>query len=241
MSRPAVGICAALDRAVRGPWDEEVAFVQRTYVAAVQRAGAIALLLPPDKTAASDPRDWLDRLDAVLFAGGADIDPGSYGAERVPEMAATWPERDRFELALARGALEGEMPVLGVCRGMQLLNTARGGTLVQHLPDVVGHEHHRTKPGFFGEHEVRLEAASLAARAVGAERTSVKSHHHQGVDRLGDGVVASGWAVEDGVIEAIELPEREGYALGVLWHPEEDRESRVIGSVVAAARAEVAA
>jgi putative glutamine amidotransferase len=241
LSRAAVGICAALDRVRRGPWDEHVAFIQRTYVHAVQRAGAIALVLPPDEAAAENASDWLERFDALLLAGGADIDPDTYGAERAPETVGTWPERDRFEVALAGAALEREMPVLGICRGMELLNVARGGTLVQHLPDIVGHERHRTKPGIFDEHAVRLEPGSLAARAAGGELNSVKSHHHQGVDRLGDGLVATGWAVDDEVIEAIEMPGRDGFALGVLWHPEEDGESRVIESLVEAARDEVAA
>jgi putative glutamine amidotransferase len=238
---PAVGICAAIDRVVRGPWDEVVVFTQRTYVDAVQRAGALALVLPPDEAAGADPDPWLDRLDGLILAGGADVDPASYGAEAASETTGTWPERDRFELGLARGALERRMPVLGICRGMETLNVTRGGTLVQHLPDVVGHDRHRAQLGSFGEHEVRLEPGSVAARAAGADHLTVKSHHHQGIDRLGDGLVATGWSVPDDVVEAIELPESEAYVLGVLWHPEEDGESRVIESLVEAARAGVAA
>ena len=113
------------------------------------------------------------------------------------------------------------MPVLGICRGMQLLNVACGGTLVQHLPDLLGHDDHRHTPGAFGDHEVRLQEGTLAARAVGGERSAVKSHHHQGVDELGEGLVAVGWSDADDTIEAIELPGKT-YALGVLWHPEED-------------------
>lgn len=241
MSAPAVGICAAIARVVRGPWDEEVGFIQRTYVDAVQRAGAIALVLPPDETAAVSADEWLDRVDALLLAGGADIDPDSYAAARAPQTVGTSPERDRFELALSRRALERELPILGICRGMELLNVACGGTLVQHLPHLTGHEGHRTRPGVFDEHEVRLERGSLAARAAGGERTSVKSHHHQGTERLGDGLVATGWAIDDAIVEAIEIPGRHAYALGVLWHPEEDGESRVIASLVDAARTGVAA
>jgi putative glutamine amidotransferase len=236
LSAPAVGICAAIDRVVRGPWDEDVAFIQRTYVAAVARAGGLVLVLPPtDDEPAVDP--LLDRIDALLLAGGADIDPATYGATADPHTTGTWPERDRFEVALARGALEREMPVLGVCRGMQLLNVARGGTLLQHLPDVLGHDQHRTTPGVFGDHEVRLASGSLAARAAGAERTTVKSHHHQGIDRLGEGLVATGWSEPGDVIEAIELPDHPSYVLGVLWHPEEDGESAVIESLVEDVRA----
>jgi putative glutamine amidotransferase len=236
MSPPVIGICAVLERARWGPWDQEVAMVPRTYVKAVQTAGPIAVLLPPDRAAEDDPASFLRQIDALLLAGGYDIDPGSYGAEPHAEVTSTWPDRDRFELALCRAALDRGMPVLGVCRGMQLLNVARGGTLIQHLPDVVGSDLHCHTPGAFGDHEVRLEPDSLAARAVGAERTIVKSHHHQGVDRLGDGLIASGWSVPDDVVEAIEL-DGPGFGLGVLWHPEEDERSRVIGAMVEATQA----
>jgi putative glutamine amidotransferase len=126
------------------------------------------------------------------------------------------------------------MPVLGICRGMQMLNVAVGGGIEQHLPDVVGHENHRHTLGTFADHDVRLEPGSLAARVVGREREPVKSHHHQALSGLNDGLVASGWAVEDGVVEAIEHPERQ-FALGVLWHPEEDETSRVMQALVEAA------
>ena len=130
--------------------------------------------------------------------------------------------------------------MLGICRGMELLNVALGGTLIQHLPDVTGDERHLHTPGAFSDHDVRLEPGSLAARAVGAERTSVKSHHHQAAAELGEGLQPSGWSEPDRLVEAIELPERR-FALGVLWHVEEDERSRVIGSFVEAARAKVAA
>jgi len=233
----AIGICAAVERVRREPWDEVVTMVQRTYPAAIQRAGALALILPPDPTADQEPDRLLDRVDGLLLAGGADVDPASYGAMSHPETGITWPERDRFEIALARRAVERELPVLGACRGMQILNVALGGTLHQHLPEV-GTDVHRHTPGVFGDHEVRLEPGSLAARAAGAERSLVKSHHHQGIADLGDGLVATGWS-EDGVIEAVEMP-GEQYVLGVLWHPEEDEASRVIASLTDAARAKVA-
>jgi putative glutamine amidotransferase len=174
----------------------------------------------------------------LLLAGGADVDPSSYGARRHEQSTGTWPERDRFEIALAQRALQRGMPVLGICRGMQLLNVAAGGTLIQHLPDVVGHESHRHTPGAYCDHEVRLAAGSCAARAAGAERLTVKSHHHQGIDTPGAGLTATGWSVDDDVIEAIE-PEGPDFALGVLWHPEEDMNSRVIEALVQAARAGV--
>jgi putative glutamine amidotransferase len=233
-----VGICAAIERVRRDPWDEVVDMVQRTYPAAVQRAGGMAAILPPDEAAVDAPDPFLDRVDALILAGGADVDPASYGATPHPETGVTWPERDHFEIALVRRALHRAMPVLGVCRGMQILNVALGGTLIQHLDDVIGSDRHRHTPGAFGDHEVRLAPGSLAARAAGAERLVVKSHHHQGVDSLGGDLLPTGWSVEDEVVEAIELPGQ--FALGVLWHPEEDVASRVIGSLVEAARAEEA-
>jgi putative glutamine amidotransferase len=212
-----VGICAAVERVSWGSWSMvESNLSPRVYALAVQRAGAMAVILPPDDAVAEDPDRALDMLDALLLAGGSDL------GER--------PERDRFELALARRAVERDMPLLGVCRGMEILNVALGGTLVE---DVERVDLHRHTPGAFSDHGVRLRPGSLAARAVGAERTDVKSHHHQGLDALGEGVHVSGWSEPDGLPEAIELPER-NFALGVLWHPEEDERSRVFGALVAA-------
>jgi putative glutamine amidotransferase len=234
--RPVIGICAAIERASWSAWEVLANVLPRSYSLAVQDAGGMALLLPPDDATAEQPSELLDLIDGLVLAGGSDIDPGSYGAAPHPETRGTRPERDRFELALAHAALERDMPVLGICRGMQLLNVACGGTLVQHLPDLLGHDDHRHTPGAFGDHEVRLQEGTLAARAVGGERSAVKSHHHQGVDELGEGLVAVGWSDADDTIEAVELPGK-AYALGVLWHPEEDERSKVIGSLVDAARA----
>jgi putative glutamine amidotransferase len=238
MSDCAVGICAAIERVRWGPWEETVAMAPSTYADAVQAAGALALLLPPGDEVAGAPDSLLDRIDALLLAGGADVDPSAYGARPHPETKGTWPERDRFELSLARRALEREMPVLGICRGMQVLNVALGGTLVQHLPDLLGHGGHRHTPGAFRDHEIRLQAGSLVARSVGAEQATVKSHHHQGADELGAGLVASGWSVDDDLVEAIELRDHP-FALGVLWHTELDQQGRIVGALVDAARVAV--
>ena len=227
----AVGICAAVEQVRWGAWDADVALAPRAYVQSVQAAGALALILPPDDGVLERPDEVLDRVDALLLAGGSDIDPASYGAKPHPETNGTCPERDRFELALTHRALERDMPVLGICRGMQLLNVACGGTLEQHLPDEVGHNDHRHTPGSFADHDVRLEPGSLAERAAGGERLTVKSHHHQGIAELGEGLAATGWAVDDDTVEAVELAHRR-FALGVLWHPEEDMKSRVVAALV---------
>jgi putative glutamine amidotransferase len=242
-SRPRIGLCTALERARWTVWDQDAFLLSRSYADALQAAGAVAVMLPPDPWLAEHPEDALDALDALVLAGGADIDPASYGAERHPKTVNTRPERDRAEIALARGALERDLPVLGICRGMQLLNVALGGTLIQHLPDDFGHTDHRRSLGSFdnADHDVRLAAGSLAARAAGETRHATKSHHHQGVSTLGDGLVASGWSVLDDLVEAIELPGRR-FVLGVQWHPEVDPRSRVVRSFVrAAARAPLAA
>jgi putative glutamine amidotransferase len=240
VSATAIGICTAVERVRWGAWEETVTMAPRSYATAVQAAGAAALLLPPDSAALEDAGPLLERIDGLILAGGSDVDPGGYGAEPHPETKGTCPERDRFELALLRGAMARGMPVLGICRGMQVLNVALGGTLDQHLPDRIGHADHRHTPGVFGDHEVRLEPGSLAARAAGAEQIAVKSHHHQGVERVGEGLEVTGHSFDDEVIEAIELP-HDSFTLGVLWHPEEDTRSRVIAALVEAARKEVPA
>jgi putative glutamine amidotransferase len=179
--RPLIGISAAVEPASFGPWVEERSVLLPIgYARAVQAAGGIAAMLPPDGQAAEAPDELLDRLDALILGGGADVDPARYGAEREPQTGRSNPDRDRFEIALARRAEERDLPLLGVCRGMQILNVAAGGSLEQHLPDRLGHEQHRPVPGSWSEHEVRLEPGSLAAGAAGAEQLSVKTHHHHG-------------------------------------------------------------
>ena len=234
--RPRIGLCAALERARWTVWDQEAYLLSRSYVDALQAARALAFMLPVDPVVAERPDDVLDALDGLVLAGGSDIDPATYGAVRHPTTINTRPERDRVEVALCRRALERDVPVLGICRGMQLLNVACGGTLIQHLPDTVGHADHRRSLGSFddADHDVRLAPGSLAARAAGETLHATKSHHHQGVDALGEGLVASGWSVLDDLVEALEAPAHR-WALGVQWHPEVDVRSRVVRSFVAEA------
>ena len=232
-SRPVIGITTPVTRASWGVWDQSAAVLPGAYLTAVQRAGGLALLLAPDPYVAEDPDDLLDRLDGLVLSGGNDVDPAVYGADPHPETRGTMRERDEFEVALARAAVARDLPVLGVCRGMQILNIAFGGTLIQHLPDVYGHEEHRRVPGSFdgADHGVRLLDGTLAQRVTGEAEHVTKSHHHQGVDAIGDGLVVSGTSAVDELVEAIELPERR-FVLGVQWHPEADEASPVLSEFV---------
>jgi putative glutamine amidotransferase len=236
MKRPVIGICTALEQARWSVWDQPAALLPLGYIEAVQREGGLALLLAPDERLAAEPEEVLELIDGLMLAGGADIDPAAYDQEPHPATADTVPARDAFEIALARGAIERDMPVLGICRGMQLINVALGGTLLQHLPERVGHEQHRRVPGSFdgADHDVVLTEGSLAASAAGELAHATKSHHHQGVDCLGDGLIVSGVSSLDDLPEAVELPDRR-FVLGVQWHPEADDGSSVIGALVQAA------
>jgi putative glutamine amidotransferase len=241
MARPVIGICTPREharwrRARAGALDAFV--LPSSFVDPVHRAGGLALLLVPDPELVADPDAALEMVDGLMLAGGADLDPASYGARRHPLTVDPDPDRDAFEIALVRRALERDLPLLGICRGMQVINVARGGTLHQHLPELVGHEHHRRVSGRFdgADHDVRLLAGSLAARAAGEELHATKSHHHQGVDRVGEGLQVTGWADLDELVEAIEEP-RNRFALGVQWHPEADERSQLIAALVREAAA----
>jgi len=238
MERPVIGMCAALERAQWSVWDQQVVLLARNYVEAVQEAGGFAVLLAPDPHLVEEPEEALELIDGLLLAGGADIDPGSYGEQAHVETVGTVPERDAFEISLARAAIERDIPVLGICRGMQLINVARGGTLMQHLPERFGHHEHRRVVGSFdgADHDVELLPGTLVLRVVGEARHATKSHHHQGVERLGDGLLVSGISALDGLPEAIELPDRQ-FVLGVQWHPEADAMSPVVAGLVEAANA----
>jgi putative glutamine amidotransferase len=238
MHRPAIGICAQLVEAAWGSWNRPAVLLPGSYLDAIAKAGALGLMIPPDPALADDPDEALDRIDGLILAGGHDVDPSFYGADPHPAMTHTVPERDRIEIALARRAVELDMPLLGICRGMQVLNVAFGGTLLQHVPEVFGHDDHlRTRGTFDGsDHDVVLDAGSHAALAAGERLHTTKSHHHQGVDAIGDGLVVTGTSTLDELPEAIELPDRR-FVLGVQWHPEADENSRVIGALVTAARA----
>ncbi len=237
MHVPRIGICTALEQARWGVWDQPAMLLPRNYIDAVQRAGGVAVMLPPDPRVTAEPDLALDLIDGLLLAGGADVDPSFYGEQRAPQTVHTVPERDDFELALARRAIERDIPLLGVCRGMQVMNIAQGGTLIQDLPTLLGHSHHCRAPGNFdsADHPVHLAAGSNAAKAAGGEHTGSLSHHHQGIGRLGEDLVVTGWSDLDELPEAIEVPDKR-FALGVQWHPEADATSQIIATLVEEAR-----
>jgi gamma-glutamyl-gamma-aminobutyrate hydrolase PuuD len=229
--RPVVGITSYSEEEVRwGAWTEAAALVPLSYVRAVERAGGRPFIVPPSDNAIEET---LGVLDGIIFSGGSDVDPALYEAKPHPETDAVQEERDRAEMALLAGALERDVPVLAVCRGSQVLNVARGGDLVQHLPDTLGQDDHRPIRGAWAEHAVRLEPGSKVGSLLG-ERAPVKSHHHQGYGKIGEGLRVTGWA-EDGTIEALEDPSRR-FAVGVLWHPEEGEDLALFEGLVEEAR-----
>ncbi|WP_179272626.1 gamma-glutamyl-gamma-aminobutyrate hydrolase family protein [Streptomyces sp. XY006] len=220
-----IGVSTYLESGARwGVWELEAALLPVGYPRLVQRAGGLAAMLPPD-----DPQQAagaVARLDGLVIAGGPDVEPVRYGAEREPRTGPPAPERDAWELALIDAALAAGVPLLGICRGMQLLNVALGGTLVQHL------DGHAEVVGVFGGHPVKPVPGTLYAGIV-PEETSVPTYHHQAVDRLGEGLVPSAYAA-DGTVEALELP-TPGWVLGVQWHPEMGDDVRVMRALVEAA------
>jgi len=228
--RPVVGITSYAEEVAWGGWVEPAALVPLAYVRAVEKAGGRPLLVPPSEQAIEET---LAVLDGILFSGGSDLDPDLYGAELHPETTGVREDRDRAEMALLAAALERDMPVLAVCRGSQVLNVALGGDLVQHLPDSLGHDGHAETQGEWSEHHVKLEPESRVGSLIG-ESAPVKSHHHQGYGRIGEGLREVGWA-EDGTVEAIEDPSRR-FALGVLWHPEEGEDLALFEALVQEAR-----
>ncbi|GHE76515.1 gamma-glutamyl-gamma-aminobutyrate hydrolase [Amycolatopsis deserti] len=236
MRTPVIGVCAAFEPARWGFWDQPAAILPATYLDKVRAAGGLPVGLVPDPRATQRPGLVLERVDGLLLIGGVDLEPETYGAVRSPRTEATVPERDAFELALARAALARDLPVLGICRGMQILNVAAGGTLHQHLTDA-GFAEHRRSPGRLDSatfHEIDVVPCSLAESLSGSGVQVVNSHHHQGVDALGQGAVVSAWSLPDRLPEAIEFPSCQ-YALGVQWHPEVDHLQHALTAFVAVA------
>jgi putative glutamine amidotransferase len=231
-SVPVIGISTYSEQARWGAWDTTALLVPRRYADQVAAAGGIPVLLPPFAGIEQAAR----RLDGLVLAGGGDIDPAEFGAQPHPRAGGVRPDRDAAEFALVRAALASGLPLLGICRGLQVLNVALGGTLHQHLPDLVGHDGHSPLPGGYGWHQVRTAPGSRLAGVLGDGAFAVPTHHHQSIDRLGRGLAASAWA-DDGVIEAVESGGADGgFLLAVQWHPEAGDDPRLFHALITAAR-----
>jgi len=228
--RPVIGITSYAQEASWGVWRLPAALIPLDYVDAIDRAGGRALVIPPAEDGVSET---LDALDAIVFSGGADVDPAHYGAEPHPETDTPQARRDAAEMTLLHAALERDMPTLAICRGFQLLNVARGGDLVQHLPEEVGHDDHKQIPGEFAVHPVEVKEGSRLGQLVGPT-PRVTSHHHQALGRVGDGLVESAWAA-DGTLEGVEDPSHR-FVVGVQWHPEAGEDAALFEALVAQAR-----
>ena len=231
---PTIGITTYHTIAEWRGWSEDGALLPWTYVTAIRKAGGRPVLLPPGGDAA-EAQASVAFLDGVVIAGGGDIDPASYGAVRHPRTEVVAPDRDAWELAVTSAAIAMEVPLLGICRGMQVLNVACGGTLHQHVPDLVGHQEHNGQANGFGLHKVRVTSGTtVIAILPGGEYFDVPTHHHQAVDKVGAGLTAVGWA-DDGIIEAVESDSVEQFLIGVQWHPEQGDDLRLFSALVAAA------
>ena len=230
--RPVIGITSYVERTRYGVWDLDAAVLPRNYLDAVLTAGGVPVLLP---SIGERHHELLRAVDGLILTGGADIEPSRYDRPAHPRTSGLRPERDAFEFGLLHAALAGDLPILGICRGMQLLNVALGGTLVQHLPERTGDLAHRPELGVFGPCQVGLTADSVLAGVLG-ERTTVPCHHHQAVDEVGSGLRVTGRAA-DGTVEAVEAAGPR-FLVGVQWHPEENAEdNRLFAALVRAAAA----
>lgn len=227
MNRAVVGLTCYCEPARWGPWDEEAALIQSAYVRSLAVAGARVVILPPD----SIDDEVLDRVDGLVLAGGGDVDPARFGGQALPTTDLPQVQRDAGEILLYLGARQRAMPVLGICRGLQIMAVAEGGRLHQHLPDVVGENWHRDAPGTFNDHGAVFAPDSLVARIVGAQQATVNSSHHQSIDDAGR-LRVTGWA-EDGTVEVAEDPSAP-FVLGVQWHPEVATNEAVSAHVFAA-------
>jgi len=231
---PTIGITTYHTNADWRGWSEDGALLPWTYVTAVRKSGGRPVLLPPGGDAA-EAEATVAVLDGIVIAGGGDINPAIYGAAKHPETSANAPDRDAWELAIADAAVRLDKPLLGICRGMQVLNVACGGTLHQHVPDLVGHEAHSGLPHGYGQHKVRVTSGTTVQSILpGGEYFEVPTHHHQAVNQLGEGLTAVGWA-DDGIIEAVESASPGDFLVGVQWHPEQGDDTRLFSALVAAA------
>ncbi len=233
-SPPVIGLTTYLEQAQTGVWDVQAAFLPKVYFEAINRAGGIAVLLPPQPVDAAIAARVLDGLDGLIISGGKDVDPARYG--QTPHPATDEPRRDRdaWEDALLNAAIARDLPFLGICRGAQMLNVALGGTLHQHLPDLVGSQRYNVGGGIFVDNDVLVDADSHIAGLIGGA-VIAKSYHHQSIDRVADGLIVTA-RTDDGTIQAVELPDL-AFGVAVQWHPEQDFDDiRLFEGLVEAAR-----
>ncbi|KJQ54410.1 gamma-glutamyl-gamma-aminobutyrate hydrolase family protein [Microbacterium sp. SA39] len=231
---PLIGVTTYLERAQQGVWDVRAAFLPEQYLTGVTASGGIALLLPPQDPEAADAA--IAGMDGLILSGGADVAPELYGADRHPLTDPARTDRDAWELALFRAAERRRIPVLAICRGLQLVNVARGGTLQQHLPETLGTERYRVGGGVFAENHIEVSEDTALADVLGAGGTRVHSYHHQGIDQLGEGLVAAARS-DDGLVQAV-IDTSDGHVVGIQWHPEENAEDRrLFRDLVSEARA----
>lgn len=223
--RPVIGLTTYLEQAKQGVWDVRAAFLPQQYFDAVTSQGGVAVLLPPQPDGADAAPAVLDGLDGLILTGGLDVQPELYGAPRHPATDPARADRDEWELALFAEADRRGLPVLAICRGLQLVNVARGGTLHQHLPEALGTDRYRVGGGVFAQNTVEIVPESRVAGMLGAGAYDVHSYHHQGIDRLGEGLVPVA-ATDDGLVQAFESAPDASYLVGVQWHPEENSEDR---------------
>ena len=233
-SKPVIGLTSYRQQAQTGVWDVEASFLPAVYLDAVTKAGGIALVLPPQPADADAVAEVLDRIDGLIVTGGRDVQPERYGQQRHQQTDAATPYRDDWEDALLTAAIERELPFLGICRGLQVLNVNRGGTLLQHLPDVVGDDRYNKGSGTFATNHVTVEGGHVADML--GDALDVKSYHHQAVQDVGAGLRVTARS-GDGIIQAIELDDV-AFGVAVQWHPEEDaaEDARLFEGLVAAAR-----
>ncbi|MGY4860077.1 gamma-glutamyl-gamma-aminobutyrate hydrolase family protein [Cryobacterium sp. AP23] len=232
---PLIGLTTYLEQARTGVWDVPAAFLPKVYFDAITRAGGIAVLLPPQPVTAGISHRVLDSLDGLVITGGKDIEPGRYGQSPHPQTDAPRRDRDAWEDALLSAALDRDLPFLGICRGAQVLNVTLGGTLHQHLPDLIGDTRYQAGHGIYSPADVTVEPGSrLSALLGGDDRITVPVYHHQAIDTLADGLVVTAVS-EPGIVQAVELPTA-AFAVAVQWHPEEARDDlRLFAGLVAAA------
>jgi putative glutamine amidotransferase len=231
---PTIGITTYHTNADWRGWSEEGALLPWTYVAAIRNSGGRPVLLPPGGDAA-EADETAAVLDGVVIAGGGDINPAIYGAAKHPKTNASAPDRDTWEISIADAAIRLGVPLLGICRGMQVLNVACRGTLHQHVPDLVGHEGHSGTAHGFTLHKVRVTSGTTVQSILpGGEYFDVPTHHHQAIDQVGDGLMAVAWA-DDGIIEAVEATSPGEFLVGVQWHPEQGDDARLFAALVSAA------